>query len=797
MARHRLVAVVVAAVDRDRVLIGHAAVADEPAEVVSELLIPFHWQVNRLARPRRPCRRQGPGRDPRIRGGAGRILQRAHHTVVGRQVLGMHPAPAGRPDPVPGRAAQPRAVGEPQLDDFVGAGDQEAGRDRRLNPVSGSRLGRYVVGVDGKALAIRRPCNQVTDPDKSLVRDNALIRGEARITCGNSAGFRAGMPVINCPVILNARIGAFPGRLGHLTEQFFGVDLRHRLAGLAGGQVKGLAILDRAHELIGDPDRVVGVLVLDAGDVLAAEVHVEAAVAQDADLVLLARLGLDELLDIGVVHVEHDHLRGAPGGAARLDRSRRGIGAPHERDRPAGRPARGQQFLARADPGQVDAGAGAAFEDQALFPVPLKDRVHRVVDRQDEAVVHPHVSREVLAALGLDVVDLHLAEPFDPGDLDQVTVRPADIGVHMEQGVAGAEEARDSELADNKVLSPPDEVIRSDVQGVTGRGVQPQHLLDAVGLGRDDPRRAVGIVDLGPDRIVLDELADRNQSGRGTDQGVVWLAGGDLLRRGCPDVEPDRRVKAEDLVNEGIRELVLEDFGVLAGGEVTVLAPGCHVDAYHPVDELPQAVLTFRPAQRAAEVLGGHDVGRVDRPEVGELHAALLEVDGPVPPVGHDDITALPGDLVIRMDARASMDTAHGESLAATPAALPRWPARRLGHVLPLQGSAWIRCGPAGPCPVDLPRCPVLPGRSPLFLLRRAAPRPGGEQVRTWPVLLSRLLPVRISRAPPFLMPGPQGGDLFLKVSERLEPPADGGKPQVRDLVKLAKRPENRQAYLM
>ena len=77
---------------------------------------------------------------------------------------------------------------------------------------------------------------------------------------------------------------------------------------------------DRPHELVGDADGVVGVLVLDADDVLAAEVHVEARVAQDADLVFLARLGRDESLDVGVVDVEDDHLGRAAGGAAGLDR---------------------------------------------------------------------------------------------------------------------------------------------------------------------------------------------------------------------------------------------------------------------------------------------------------------------------------------------------------------------------------------------------------------------------------------------------------------------------------------------
>src|SRR5674476_1584014 len=62
-------------------------------------------------------------------------------------------------------------------------------------------------------------------------------------------------------------------------------------------QTKLLALLDRAHELVGDAHRVVGVLVLHGDDVLAVQGQVEAGVTQGPDLVLLAGLGLDELLD--------------------------------------------------------------------------------------------------------------------------------------------------------------------------------------------------------------------------------------------------------------------------------------------------------------------------------------------------------------------------------------------------------------------------------------------------------------------------------------------------------------------
>src|SRR5207248_6826439 len=73
------------------------------------------------------------------------------------------------------------------------------------------------------------------------------------------------------------------------------------------------------------------------------------------------------------------------------------------------------------------------------------------------------------------------------------------------------------------------------------------------------------------------------------------------------------------------------------------------VGGHHAVDELAQAPLALGRTQRAAEVLGGHDVGRVGAPEAGELHAALLEVHRPVAPVGHHDVAALPRHLVVRV----------------------------------------------------------------------------------------------------------------------------------------------------
>ena len=140
--------------------------------------------------------------------------------------------------------------------------------------------------------------------------------------------------------------------------------------------------------------------------------------SRSARLALLDRLAPDELFDVGVVGVEDDHLRRAARLAARLDRAGRRVGAAHEAHRTRRGAAALEELLRRADVRQVDARAGAALEDRALFAVPVEDGVHRVVDREDETVVHPEVVAQVLTALGLDVVDVHLAERLDALDLE-------------------------------------------------------------------------------------------------------------------------------------------------------------------------------------------------------------------------------------------------------------------------------------------------------------------------------------------------------------------------------------------
>ncbi len=153
-----------------------------------------------------------------------------------------------------------------------------------------------------------------------------------------------------------------------------GDRLADRLAGDPRDEVPVLVVLDRAHELVGDPHRVVGVLVLDREEAVAVDRHVKAGVAQRSGLVLLLGLAPDELADVRVVDVEHDHLGRAPRLAAGLDRPRPRVGAAHEAHRPRRRPALGQRLHRAADLRQVDARARAAAEDLALLRVPVEDR---------------------------------------------------------------------------------------------------------------------------------------------------------------------------------------------------------------------------------------------------------------------------------------------------------------------------------------------------------------------------------------------------------------------------------------
>ena len=211
------------------------------------------------------------------------------------------------------RVADPQlAVVAGRLRDRVGREVGEGDRDIHGCNDELDRLDEplHVEGVIGAQELQQVQAGQVA---RRIVQAHVL---RARVGRGDAPRLGVGVPVVDRVVVLQSGIGALPGSLRDLVEQFAGVHLFDDLAGHPRTQPELAAVQDGLHELVTDPHRVVRVLVLHRGDVLAAQVHVEAGVTQRTDLVLLARLGLDELLDVGMVDVEHHHLGRPAGGPA-------------------------------------------------------------------------------------------------------------------------------------------------------------------------------------------------------------------------------------------------------------------------------------------------------------------------------------------------------------------------------------------------------------------------------------------------------------------------------------------------
>ena len=253
---------------------------------------------------------------------------------------------------------------------------------------------------------------------------------------------------------------------------------------------------DRLHELVGDPDRVVRVLVLDRVAVDAVEVHVESGVAQHAGLALLDGLAPDEVVDVGVIGVEDDHLRGTAGLAAGLDGPRRCVGAAHEADRAGGRAAAGEEL--HRGRGCWDRLTPAPEPPLKMCPLRCTSSgsSHRVVDSEDEAgrcllrdALHPDVEphRRVESGLLVDDEVLQLvAEDLLLGLVLEVAVLHPPGGDRVDHPVdrpgAATTPARG-------VRESPEVLLGEDVRGVHApRGGD----LDAELLEGDRPGAVVG-----------------------------------------------------------------------------------------------------------------------------------------------------------------------------------------------------------------------------------------------------------------------------------------------------------------
>ena len=109
---------------------------------------------------------------------------------------------------------------------------------------------------------------------------------------------------------------------------------------------------------------------------------------QGRDLLLLAHLPRDEVLDVGMVDVDRHHLGRASRRAARLDGARRAVADLEERHQTGGTATAGELLAGAAKAGEIRAGARAILEKPRFADPQVHDAAvaHQIVgDALDEA----------------------------------------------------------------------------------------------------------------------------------------------------------------------------------------------------------------------------------------------------------------------------------------------------------------------------------------------------------------------------------------------------------------------------
>src|SRR5713226_5786322 len=248
-------------------------------------------------------------------------------------------------------------------------------RDHHVDRVA-ERVGVEVTLLVEEAQQVKR--------SEVACRDIEMHVLAARIRGVDAAARRARVPRVDGRVELHPGIAARPRCLRDHAHQFARAILFRYFMVLDEMCLPGRVVDHGVHELVGHAHGVVGVLEKDGTIGGAIERGVIAGVDQRPRLLLLILLARDEFFDVGMVGVEHDHLGCAPGLAARLDHAGRRVRRLHERKR-AGRGAARRKFLeARTQRRKIHARTGTAFEDHSFVAVPAQDRLHVVVDLENE-----------------------------------------------------------------------------------------------------------------------------------------------------------------------------------------------------------------------------------------------------------------------------------------------------------------------------------------------------------------------------------------------------------------------------
>ena len=248
-------------------------------------------------------------------------------------------------------------------------------------------------------------------PPDTTWAQHAGITGDARVGCVDSAGFRAGMPLVDRVIILHTRVGAAPGGEGDFLPERAGFDGLGHLAVGAVDQLPVTILLDGFEEFIGDADRVIGVLATDRGVGFPVEIVVELQVQLLCQILLILRKALqslghrghfeffahfpvDEIFHVRVIQIQAAHLGRTAGGPTRLDRARRPIPNLQKAHQPRRFPATAQGFLCAAHPGKIGTGPRTILEQACLAGPQIHQTtgVYQVVaDGLDETIVDDDV----------------------------------------------------------------------------------------------------------------------------------------------------------------------------------------------------------------------------------------------------------------------------------------------------------------------------------------------------------------------------------------------------------------------
>jgi hypothetical protein len=242
--------------------------------------------------------------------------------------------------------------------------------------------GLEALDVKGAVLPLELHEVQRGEVARRVVEEDVLGAGVGGM---DGLGALAGVPLLDGSIVLEPRVTTDPGALGNEVEEAGGVLL---LQGLVGGHGAGpplLALHGGAHELVGDPDGQVLVLIHYGAIGLAIERAVVALLDERPRLLLLAHLGGDEVLDVAVPVAEGVHLGGAAGLAAGLHHVGHLVIDLEEGHRARRAAATGELLAGAANGREVRAGAGAELEEHGLRVGQGHDALHVVMDPLDEA----------------------------------------------------------------------------------------------------------------------------------------------------------------------------------------------------------------------------------------------------------------------------------------------------------------------------------------------------------------------------------------------------------------------------